>query len=319
MDDPQGHVEGPHLLRRLAATAAAALLSSALLPAAAYAEDPGNGWCGGTDGWVSVCANDPGDSGSKGSHSQSANKEKSSTGGKRPKIRICTVKRLSPQPPAGSAIWKGHKPGSGAIYTRTCVVDPLNPNLGVVPTQTFWAATPPAATGPDPAQLAQQAVDKMLLAGPDINSPKPAPSAGCGKAARVPDGFGCYTVGVPVWMSAGVSDTTWGPNTATATAGGVTVTATAKVSKVVWAMGDGTKVTCTTRGTRYKASYGRRESPDCGHVYSRTSTDEKGGRFTVTATSTWDIDWNGAGQQGELTETRTSQVQVATTELQVVS
>ncbi|GAA0574530.1 ATP/GTP-binding protein [Streptomyces mordarskii] len=323
MDDPQRVASEARLLvRRTAFTAAGFALVMALADVA-YADDHSGGQASVSDcSTVFVCvgASEPGASGSKGSQNQPAQDRKGGKAGK-PAPQPCKVVRLDPQPPAGSEIWDGHKPGDGAIYTRRCLLDAGAAALtvGVMPSQTFWAATPPAATGPDPAQLAREAVDKMLLKGPDINSPKPAPPNGCGKSAKPPAGFGCYTVGVPLWMSMGTSDTTWGPNTATATAGGTTVTATAKVGKVVWTMGDGSTVTCTTPGTPYKASYGTKKSPDCGHQYTQTSKNKKDGTFAVSATSTWDIDWNGGGQQGQLVETRTSQVQVDISELQVVS
>ncbi|WP_460120339.1 hypothetical protein [Streptomyces phaeofaciens] len=57
----------------------------------------------------------------------------------------------------------------------------------------------------------------MKLAGPDIASPRAT---------------GKYLVGMPMWMWVNQSATTYGPNTASASAGGVTVTATAKVSKI---------------------------------------------------------------------------------------
>lgn len=62
---------------------------------------------------------------------------------------------------------------------------------------------------------------------------------------------GKYVVGMPMWMWADPSPTTFGPLSASATAGGVTVTATAKVTTVRWAMGDGTTVTCHGPGTPY--------------------------------------------------------------------
>ncbi|MFF9451134.1 ATP/GTP-binding protein, partial [Streptomyces althioticus] len=159
---------------------------------------------------------------------------------------------------------------------------------------------PPAV---DPAVVAQQVVDKMRLEGPDIASPRAA---------------GTYTVGVPMWMWVNQSATTYGPNTASASAGGVTVTATAKVSKIVWQMGDGSAVTCVGAGTPYKGSSDMTESPTCGHRYSKTSGDAPGGRYSVTATSTWTIDWQGGGQSGQLEEIRQSDTQVAVGELQVV-
>ncbi|WP_372404910.1 ATP/GTP-binding protein [Streptomyces luteireticuli] len=119
-------------------------------------------------------------------------------------------------------------------------------------------------------------------------------------------------------MELGQSPTTWGRNSASASAGGVTVTATAHVTKVVWAMGDGQTVICTGRGTPYRASYGMSTSPDCGHLFTHTSAQQPRHAYTVTATSTWTVDWQGAGQNGQLTTTRNSQVQIPVGEVQVV-
>ena len=51
--------------------------------------------------------------------------------------------------------------------------------------------------------------------------------------------------------------TRWGPISRTASSAGYSVTAAAKVQRVVWAMGDGTTVTCTERGTPYADSLAR--------------------------------------------------------------
>ncbi|MFE5029884.1 ATP/GTP-binding protein [Streptomyces sp. NPDC056656] len=154
--------------------------------------------------------------------------------------------------------------------------------------------------------MAQQAVDKMKLSGPSVASPRAA---------------GKYTVGVPLWLWVHKSPTTFGPNTATATAGGVTVTATAKVKQIVWRLGDGSTVTCAGPGTPYKATYGMKDSPSCGYRYTKTSADVPGAKFKLTATSTWVVDWQvagGGGETGQLNEIRQTQAQVAVGEVQVV-
>jgi len=212
---------------------------------------------------------------------------------------VCTYKLADPQPPAGSLDWEAHKPGDGAVYEQSCTRD--GGNLTVV--RMVWLADPPKPQTVDPAVLAQRAVDSMTLLGPDIASPRAA---------------GKYTVGVPMWMWVNQSATTYGPNTASASAGGMTVTATAKVSKIEWRMGDGATVTCTGPGTPYSASDGMAQSPTCGHVYAKTSAGEPGGKYQATATSTWTINWQGGGQNGQLVQTRQSQTQVAMGELQVV-
>ncbi|MET8601152.1 ATP/GTP-binding protein [Streptomyces althioticus] len=225
----------------------------------------------------------------------------SSNGGDPTDKSVCVYKLADPQPPAGSLDWQGHKPGDGAVYEQTCGWGGVD---GDVIVRMVWLADPPPQETVDPAVLAQRAVDSMTLLGPDIASPHAA---------------GKYTVGVPMWMWVNQSATTYGPNTASASAGGITVTATAKVSKIVWKMGDGASVTCNGPGTPYMASEGMAESPTCGHMYSKTSARAQNGKFPVTATSTWTINWQGGGQAGQLTEVRQTNVQLAVGEVQVVS
>ncbi|MDX3075890.1 ATP/GTP-binding protein [Streptomyces sp. MI02-7b] len=208
----------------------------------------------------------------------------------------CYYKAMAPQPPAGDPAWEGHKPGDGAVYDAYC------PDEGL-PVQ--WRATPPpgADGGVDPAQLAAEAVKRLPIDGPDIGV---APSPG-----------NTGVVGMPVWLWNRTSPRTWGPTLASASAGGVTVTATAHVWRIQWDMGDGHTVTCGA-GTPYKASYGGKESPDCGYRYTTTSNGGEGEVFWVTATATWDVHWAGGGQRGDLTTTRSSQVQLRVGEVQVL-
>jgi hypothetical protein len=126
-------------------------------------------------------------------------------------------------------------------------------------------------------------------------------------------------VHVPVWLWTPVSAVTWGPASATAAVAGLSVTATARATRIVWQMGDGHAVTCTGPGTPYQASYGAAASPTCGYVYQRASAHQPGGAFTLTATTTWQVDWTGGGQAGALTTTRTSTSRVRIGELQVVT
>ncbi|WP_260147636.1 ATP/GTP-binding protein [Streptomyces sp. CEV 2-1] len=212
----------------------------------------------------------------------------------------CTYELADPQPPAGSLEWDGHEPGDGAVYLKICAPGSTDEAIA----QPVWAADPPAARV-DPAVVAQIAVDKMLLKGPQIGiTPKPG---------------GRGVVGMPVYMWTAKGPETYGPNTASATAGSVTVTATAKVSKIVWAMGDGTTVVCTTAGTPYRPEFRMTPSPDCGHRYALPSSTEESGKYHVTATSTWAIDWTGGGESGQLAEVRESAVNVTIAEVQVLN
>ncbi len=97
-------------------------------------------------------------------------------------------------------------------------------------------------------------------------------------------------VGMPVWLWVDdPSRTTWGPSTISA--GGVTLTA--RVTKVRWDMGDGTKLSCGL-GTEWKYGMGGDPSPTCGHTY------QKRGKVTVTATAFWVAHWSGYGQSGDI-------------------
>jgi len=195
----------------------------------------------------------------------------------------CYISPAQPPPPAGDPAWQGHEPGDGAVYN--C----YQPQTGLL--ITIWAQDPPpnSGAGPTPREVAQLAIDQMRLSAINIGI---APKSG-------PDSVGL--VGMPVWMWAtNPDDHTYGPITATASAGGVTITATARVLQITWDMGDGNKVVCDTAGTPYDQSYGRKESPDCGHVYATSSGDKPDGKFNVSAVSDWVITWSGAGQTGTI-------------------
>lgn len=224
--------------------------------------------------------------------------DRARSGGKPPK---CVVERMEEQPPPGS-MW--HAGEGKTAYTRTC----KTPGGENGPTTGLAVADGEAPPAIDPAVVAQTAVDQMKLVGPDIDiNPKPG---------------GKGLVGMPVWMAVDQSPTTYGPNSASATAGGVTVTATAKVKSIVWDMGDGTSVTCTGPGSVYKKSFGMKASPDCGHRYKQTSEASPGGKFKVSATATWAVDWQvtgGGGESGQLTEVRDSTVALTIVESQAVN
>lgn len=292
-----------HAARLLTVAASASLAFLALAaPQPAHAAPPESGRCTkGPATWV-VCEAGQEDSLPPGGQPASPAESKGNKGGKgeqKSRHVPCTVKKMDPQPPKGSYLWEGQT--NGAVYERTCryTADAAVPPIPMP----FWAAEAPPPV--DPAVLAQEAVDKMNLTGPDIASPRAT---------------GKYAVGVPMWMWVNQSPTTYGPNSASATAGAVTVTATAKVTQIVWKTGDGTSVTCNGPGTRYTTSKGMAESPTCGHVYSTTSAKKPDNKFTMTATSTWQVDWQvqGGGETGELVEIRESQTQVGIGELQAV-
>lgn len=221
--------------------------------------------------------------------------------------RGCYAAAADPQPPAGDDAWEGHTDG--------VVISCVQPScFGLTPddcyTETYWAAEVPGA-GPTPRQLADRAVAAMDFRAPEI-----------GLTGKSDDPDSMQIIGLPTWMwVADPDEHTVGPITRSASAGGLTVTATGTLDRIVWNMGDGRSVTCAgaaARGTIYEARYKDQPSPTCGHRYLRTSASQPHEAYTVTATAYWTINWAGGGQSGTipLNFTRTSQLRVG--ELQVI-
>jgi hypothetical protein len=208
--------------------------------------------------------------------------------------RSCYVQATSPQPAVSAPAWTGHT--DGAIYD--CAL-PRQGALGGLVYQ-FWSATAPV--GPDPVALAKTAIATMNL--------KPI-SIGIVPDSK-PGSVGL--VGLPVWMwVANPDQQTWGPVTKTASAGGVTVTATAKVQRVRWLMGEGGVVVCTSAGTVYEDRFGKLSSPTCGYKY------HKQGVFTVHAESLWVVSWSGVGLNGTIPVTLTQSTTLTIGEMQVIT
>lgn len=172
----------------------------------------------------------------------------------------------------------------------------------------FWGEpakdTPQQPDTPTPEQLAQQAVEQLVLPKPVIRM---SPHA---DAAQV--------VGVPTWLW--IDAALWRPVSKTANVPGMAVTATATPKRVVWSTGDGATVECAGPGTPYSRTFApEADSPDCGHVFRRSSAGRADEAFTVTATMTWDVVWHGGGQGGRFPGLRTAaQIPVKVTEVQAL-
>jgi hypothetical protein len=195
----------------------------------------------------------------------------------------------------------GQDPNKGRWGVMSCYTAP---GSGVVTQLNYWMADP--RSGPTPAELAQQALAKIHLLGARIGiAPRPS---------------GAGAVGLPVWLWTAVTPGTWGPLSASATGGGITVTIEAKASSIVWDMGDGHRVTCNNPGTPYEARYGLAPSPTCGYTYAWPSStpEHPHGRYPVTATTYWTVRWSGGGQGGVLAPTSQSQTSVEIGEIPVV-
>jgi hypothetical protein len=210
-------------------------------------------------------------------------------------------KQATPQPPLAASVWQGHA-GGGAVYDCT---DPFGG--GNFPTGQLWFPSAPGTTV-SPEEAAQTVVRRMDLRAADIGI----------VPENKPGSIGA--VGAPVYLWTKPGPTTFGPQTLTGTAGGVTITATAKVDRIVWDMGDGVTVTCRTPGTVYQDRYGFNDSPDCGHRYTRTSAGKPNNAYPIAARSYWVVNWTGpAGSTGRITLDLVSRTNIVEGELQALA
>jgi hypothetical protein len=159
----------------------------------------------------------------------------------------------------------------------------------------------------DPAVLARQATRYLALPAPGIRT-NPPPTRD-------------QLVGLPTWLW--LDRATWNPRSATASVPGVSATVTAVPVAVTWVLGDGGRVTCRGPGTAYDRTRPETvQRPSCSYTYRRGSAGEPGGRFAVTATTTWRITWTAQGAPGAGTLpplTRTSQTSLGVAEVQALN
>jgi hypothetical protein len=213
----------------------------------------------------------------------------------------CYLRLRDPQPPPDSPLWEGNYP-EGAVYSCSSAFS----YPGTIGGGPVWLPGPPDG-GLTPEPAAQVVVRRMDLRAADIGI---VPEDEPGRIGAV---------GAPVYMWTTAGPATFGPQMLTGSAGGVTITATAKVDRVVWSMGDGTTVTCRTPGTPYEDRFGFRDSPDCGHRYTRTSAGRPANAYPVSATSFWVVDWTGpAGSSGLITLDLASSTSIVVGELQAL-
>lgn len=221
-----------------------------------------------------------------------------------------SVEKADPQPSSDDPVWGGHYP-EGGIYKCIYYVHIIGGDPGGLKGNSstmFWSPVP--LGGPSPEELARQAVEDMHLTAPAIGL------TGYGH----PDSM--QVIGLPTWMwVADPGESTTGPITRSASAGGLTVSATARLRETVWNMGDGGAVTCSGEsapGTPYADSYDKAPSPTCGYRYPRTSADQPGKAYSVTVTSNWEIAWSGGGQSGVITMSLPQSTQLRVGEVQVI-
>lgn len=147
-------------------------------------------------------------------------------------------------------------------------IDPMMP---------FWVtgAQPVVAAQLGPVAVAEQAVKRLGLGSPTIRMAPPTGDP--------------QLVGVATWLW--INPEQWKALSASATAGPVTTTATARPAKVVWNMGDGESVTCLGPGTPYDQK-DPNATTDCSYTWPGPGT------FRVTATIYWQVAWTARGAPG---------------------
>jgi hypothetical protein len=194
----------------------------------------------------------------------------------------------TPMPAQQAAAFGAGGPTPGGWWFVSCAGRKLTIFTGVLIWIPTGAAVSTAPAPVSPAALAAQARDSLTLPAPAIDY-SPAP-------------FG--VVNFETWLWVGPAQ--WVPFTASASAGGVTATATAVPQSVTWTTGDGAQFVCDGPGNAYQpAAPPDTQSPSCGHTYSTPSVgqpsqdgDPNDGAYPVTATILWSISWSSSGATG---------------------
>ncbi|MGI8778094.1 MAG: hypothetical protein ACR2LJ_12120 [Acidimicrobiales bacterium] len=173
----------------------------------------------------------------------------------------------------------------GGYYWKLCGGQLAESIISTAPLGIYSPAAPPGGGAPpvDPAALAQQALQ---------HTPLPTPQIGMAPDPSIPQLVNLATF---LWIPV----TQWQPQTASASAGGVTSTVTARPERVIWDMGQGDSVTCDGPGAPYDPSLSDDAQPsDCRFTYPASSASAPGQTFTVTATVEWHATWTASGAAG---------------------
>lgn len=173
--------------------------------------------------------------------------------------------------------------------------------IGVVDVDGFFAT--PEGGLVDPEALALEALESIGIEGPSIRT---SPSAD-----------GRLYVRIPTWMW--IEQGWWQTYQATAAAGRVTSTVTARPVSTSWSMGDGNSVRCTGPGTPWRPGLAD-DATDCRHTYRHSSAGASGERYSLQATVTLQVTWTSNVTDGGTLPaiTRTSSVDVRVGEIQAI-
>ncbi|WP_342371883.1 hypothetical protein PCC79_11430 [Propioniciclava soli] len=119
-------------------------------------------------------------------------------------------------------------------------------------------------------------------------------------------------VGYPLWLWVDGQDRL----DATSSTAGIPLALHAVRERVVFAMGDGKSITCTSMSPLPSGTKPGTPSPDCGYVYEGASLPE--GSYTVTASSHWSVAWSALGYSGTVPVVVSASRELPVGELQAV-
>jgi hypothetical protein len=221
----------------------------------------------------------------------------------------CYVSPLQDPPDSSSPMWGGHT--DGALYYCT----PFTNGVSFPGTNgyTFWSATTPAGPAAvDPAVLAQQALNTVVL---------PSPTAGRYPAGTLADGRPYTVVNAHTWYWTNPGD--YQATSARADAGGVWAEVTVTPTALTFSPGDGSAaVSCAGPGTPWQPTAGVwSPSPTgCDYRYPGSSVGEPDGKVTAVYGIQWSITWTSStGATGTLPQiTTSSTAEFAVVEAQTV-
>lgn len=283
-------------IKRLVAATIAAGLSPLLFAAAAHADPWGDTRCDKNTSapGCDVDASNTGGGGSSGAGGTGHNASGSTSN--RSNNDPCTYRAAGLSPTTVAALG-GNRRGQGGWYFKTCIQPD---GTAVAYPDPVWITGPAPAISPE--ELASRARARLDLP----------------KLLIAMNPAGDQLVNLPVWL--GLDAASWRPRSATASATGVSVTATARPVRATWVMGDGVTVDCAGPGTAWvPGTDPLTASPDCGHTYRRSSATAPGGVYAVTVTVHWEVTWAGAGRSGTVRGlTTTGQVQARVHESQAL-
>lgn len=155
----------------------------------------------------------------------------------------------------------------------------------------------------DPVALAQQALQSVEIAPPAIRTS--------------PEESGRLYVQIPTWLW--IDSSWWQPYTATAQAGRVWSTVTARPVSVTWGTGDGGGEVCSGPGVAWSPGVDE-DASNCTHTYRRSFASADGGTFDLSATVRLEITWTSNAPFGGTLPaiTRTSTLDVEVGEIQAI-